>query len=233
MIFVIRYLCSPKYFHRWVSALKKPLYLVCLVSFAVGLYSVFIQLPPDAVQGYTYRILYIHVPAAVCSLGLYTLVSFLSLTYLIWPLKIADQLAAIAARLGLTFTILVLITGSLWGKPMWGTWWIWDARLTSMLLLAFIYLGYLVLRQALMTHRKRSTICAIYACIGFVDLPIIHYSVQWWNTLHQGPTLLKFAWPSMHSNMLWPLLIMMIAFASYCASMIITTYLNQYPKAIQ
>lgn len=222
---MIHYLSSPKYFYRLLTWLKAPVELLTLIAFLIGIYWIFFLTPLDSVQGYTFRIIYIHVPAAICSLGLYTALTVLSCVYLIWPLKIADLICSKVAGLGLMFTSLVLITGCLWGKPMWGTWWIWDARLTSELLLAFIYLAYMVLRHTMDGHPKKASVAAIFACIGFVDLPIIHYSVTWWNTLHQGPSLLKFGWPSIHESMLWPLLLMIAAFMCYCALIIINACL--------
>tara|TARA_Y100000992_G_C21273047_1_gene498092 strand:- start:902 stop:1612 length:711 start_codon:yes stop_codon:yes gene_type:complete len=223
---MIKYLCSPRYFYSMLKVLKTPISLSSILAFILGLYWVFYLTPMDAVQGYTYRILYIHVPAAICSLAIYSAMALLSLIFLIWPLKIADMLCTKLAVLGLVFTLLVLITGSLWGRPMWGTWWIWDARLTSELLLACIYTAYIVLRQSLINHPKQAQICAVFACIGFLDLPVIHYSVIWWNTLHQGPSLLKLGWPSIHTSMLWPLIVMIIAFSLYCISVLILACLN-------
>ena len=134
---------------------------------------------------------------------------------LVWKMKMADIIASSAAPLGAAFTILALITGSLWGKPMWGTWWIWDARLTSELILLFLYLGFIALQSAIEDRRTAANACAVLALVGVVNIPIIHYSVEWWNTLHQGATVTRFDKPAMATSMLIPLLTMFLAFKLY------------------
>jgi heme exporter protein C len=134
---------------------------------------------------------------------------------LIWRIKLADVVAASSAPIGASFTFLALATGSLWGKPMWGTWWVWDARLTSELILLFLYLGFIALQSAIEDKRNAARASAVLALVGVVNIPIIHYSVEWWNTLHQGPTVTKFDKPSIHLSMLVPLLLMAIAFKLY------------------
>jgi heme exporter protein C len=140
---------------------------------------------------------------------------------LIWKTKVSDAVARSCAPLGASFTFLALATGSLWGKPMWGTWWVWDARLTSELILLFLYLGYIALQSAIDDRRTAARAGAILALVGVVNIPIIHYSVIWWNTLHQGPTISKLDSPSIHIDMLIPLLVMAIAFNLYFAAMVL------------
>jgi heme exporter protein C len=171
--------------------------------------------PPDYLQGEGFRIIYVHVPCAMLSMLLYVTLAIASAIFLIWRIKIADMVAYCVAPIGALFTFCALVTGAIWGKPMWGTWWIWDARLTSELILLFLYIGYIGLYQAIANPKSAAKISAIFAVIGLIDIPIIHYSVYWWNTLHQGATISRFAKPSMDSSMLWPLLSMIVGIILY------------------
>jgi len=182
------------------------------VLIAAGLYLSLFASPADYQQSETVRIMYVHVPAAWMALFVYTNMAVASAVALIWRHPLAHIAAHGSAPIGACFTLIALITGSLWGKPMWGTWWVWDARLTSELVLLFLYLGYMALQSAFSDRRTASRASAILALIGVVNLPIIHYSVDWWNTLHQGATILKANAPSIHPSMLIPLLIMVLAF---------------------
>lgn len=182
---------------------------------AAGLWLGLVVAPADYEQGESYRIIYVHVPAAWMSMFAYVVMAASSAIFLIWRLKVADAVAAAVAPIGAAFTAVALITGSFWGKPMWGTWWVWDARLTSELLLLFLYLGYMALRGALTgpgeSNSASSTAArgaAILAVVGVVNIPIIHFSVEWWNTLHQPATITRFDKPAMHISMLRPLLLM-------------------------
>ena len=188
---------------------------ITLVLFIYGLIGGLLLAPPDYQQGDAFRIIYIHVPNAAMSLCVYTIMTVSVIINFVWKIKLADVVAKVSAPLGALFTALALITGSIWGKPMWGTWWIWDARLTSELILLFIYFGIIALRQAITEPELAAKATGILTLVGFVDLPIIHYSVYWWNTLHQQPTLLKFAKPSIAPSMLYPLLAMLAAFFFY------------------
>ena len=198
--------------YRFAAALSPWLAGLCLLCLAAGLYLGLVVAPADYEQGDSYRIIYIHVPAAWMSMFVYVVMATSSAVFLIWRLKIADIVAVASAPIGAAFTAVALITGSFWGKPMWGTWWIWDARLTSELLLLFLYLGYLALRGAFDSQQSASRAAAILAVVGVVNIPIIHFSVEWWNTLHQPATISKLDKPSMHISMLRPLLIMVVAF---------------------
>jgi heme exporter protein C len=206
---------SPKVVYRWAGYLLPWLSVLALCSFAYGLLGGLWQAPSDYQQGEVYRIIFIHVPAAAWSLGVYVIMSTAALVYLIWKVKVADILAKLSAPIGASFTFLALFTGTIWGKPTWGTWWIWDARLTAELILLFIYAGIIALRSAIPEPKLASQASAILILVGLVNIPIVHYSVIWWQTLHQGPTLLKLGAPSIAANMLYPLLAMLLAFFIY------------------
>ncbi|MCZ6579533.1 MAG: heme ABC transporter permease, partial [Gammaproteobacteria bacterium] len=171
--------------------------------------------PPDYQQGESYRSIFIHVPSAWMSLFIYMVMAACGGVILVWRMKIADIVLISSAPIGASFTFLALATGSLWGKPMWGTWWVGDARLTSELILLFLYLGVIGLHGAIEDKRIAARAIAILAIVGMVNIPIIHYSVEWWNSLHQGATVTKFDKPSIHWSMLIPLLLMALAFQVY------------------
>ncbi|MFA9421693.1 MAG: heme ABC transporter permease [Gammaproteobacteria bacterium] len=192
----------------WLTAL----FLLLLLP---GLYGGLVLAPPDYQQGESYRIIFIHVPAAWMSLFVYVVMAFCGVVIVVWRMKLAEIVLISSAPIGASFTFLALATGSLWGKPMWGTWWVWDARLTSELILLFLYLGVIGLHGAIEDKRVASRAVAILAIVGVVNIPIIHYSVEWWNSLHQGPTVTKFDKPSIHWSMLLPLLLMALAFQVY------------------
>jgi len=186
-----------------------------LLLFVYGLYSGLILAPIDYEQGEAYRIIFVHVPAAWMSLFIYMVMAITGAIALIWRLKLAEIVMISCAPIGASFTFLALVTGSIWGKPMWNTWWVWDARLTSELLLLFLYFGVMALYNAIEDRRTAARAVAILALVGVVNIPVIHYSVEWWNTLHQGPTVTKFDKPSIHLSMLIPLLVMAVAFKLY------------------
>lgn len=192
----------------WLTALL-------IVLLAYGLYGGLVLAPADYQQGDSFRIIYIHVPSAWMSLFVYVVMAISGAIGLIWHIKLAEIVSISSASIGAAFTFLALITGSLWGKPMWGTWWVWDARLTSELILLFLYLGVIGLYGAIEDKRTAARAVAILALVGVVNIPIIHYSVEWWNTLHQGATVTKFDKPSIHPDMLIPLLVMAVAFKVY------------------
>jgi heme exporter protein C len=166
-------------------------------------------------QGDGFRIIYIHAPAAFLSLFIYAIMSGAAICGTVWRIKLAFSVIRHSASIGATFTLIALITGSLWGKPMWGAWWIWDARLTSELILLFLYIGIILFQSAMAQKRSGERALAILILVGAIDLPIIHYSVNWWNTLHQGSTLKIFSPSAIDNTMLYPLLSMLIAFLSY------------------
>ena len=210
-------MASPPHFYSFANKLLPWLTVIFLIMLVYGLYAGLYLAPTDYQQGDSYRIIYIHVPAAWMSLFIYVIMAVAGAISLIWRMKIADVVLISSAPVGASFTFIALVTGSLWGKPMWGTWWVWDARLTSELILLFLYLGVISLYGAIEDRRTASKAVAILALVGVVNIPIIHYSVQWWNTLHQGPTVAKMGKPSMHIDMLVPLLVMATAFKVYYA----------------
>jgi heme exporter protein C len=208
-------LASPKYFYQIAGTLIPWIGAMTLMLMIVGLYLGLFVAPPDYQQGESYRIMFIHVPSAWMSLFVYVFMAVAAAIHLIWNMKLADVMVSCSAVLGASFTFLALATGSLWGKPMWGAWWVWDARLTSELILLFLYLGYIALVSAIDDRRAAGRAGAVLILVGVVNIPIIHYSVEWWNTLHQGPTVTKFDKPSIHLSMLLPLLFMAAAFQCY------------------
>ena len=205
-------LASPKHFFRISGKLVPWLGIAAAILLLSGLYLGLFSAPPDYKQGESYRIMFVHVPSAWMSLFIYVFMAVLSGIHLIWNLKLAEVMVRSSAPLGASFTFLALATGSLWGKPMWGAWWVWDARLTSELILLFLYLGYIALVAAIEDAKSAARAGAVLILVGVVNIPIIHYSVEWWNTLHQGPTVTKMDKPSIHLSMLIPLLLMAAAF---------------------
>ena len=185
------------------------------VVIVAGLYGGLVLAPPDYQQGDAFRIVYVHAPSAWLSMFVYATMATAAAIGLVWRIKLAHAVAAASAPIGASFTFLALATGAIWGKPMWGTWWVWDARLTSELLLLFLYAGVIALRSSIDDRDRADRAAAVLAIVGVVNLPIIHYSVYWWNTLHQPATLTKIGKPSMTGDMLWPLLAMLAGFTLY------------------
>ena len=192
-----------------------------IILFVVGLYFALFASPADYQQGDTVRIMYVHVPSAWIAMGCYTFIALMSAIALIWKHPLADIAARAAAPLGAGFTLIVLITGSLWGKPTWGTWWVWDARLTSVLVLFFLYLGHIALTNAFDNPQRGARAAAVLALVGFVNIPIIKFSVDWWNTLHQPASVTRLDEPAIDPAMLTPLLLMALAFLLYFITMLL------------
>lgn len=205
-------LASLKNFYRLAEIILPWLTALCAILLIVGLYRGLFVAPADYEQGESYRIIYVHVPAAWMSMFIYVVMAFCSAIFLVWKMKLADIVAEVSAPIGAAFTFLALSTGSLWGKPMWGTWWEWDARLTSELILLFLYIGYMALRSAFDNRGTAAKAAAVLALVGVVNIPIIHFSVEWWNTLHQPASITKLDTPSIHISMLVPLLMMAVGF---------------------
>ena len=204
---------SPPHFFRWAGALAPYCMGLAAVLIIGGTISGLFFAPADYQQGDAFRIIYVHVPSAYVSLMAYTLMATAAGIGFIWRMKIAHAVAVSIAPIGAWFTFLALMTGAVWGKPMWGTYWQWgDARMVSELVLLFLYLGYLALRAAFDDRDKADRISAVLAVVGVVNVPIIHYSVNWWATLHQGPTISKIGSPSITTDMLLPLLAMILGF---------------------
>lgn len=211
----MHYFANPLRFQRLTDLLFPYAVIGALLAFAAGLYGGYITAPADYQQGDAFRIIYVHVPAAWMAMFVYLTLAIASAAAVIWRHPVADVYGRAAAPVGAVFTALALITGSIWGKPMWGTWWVWDARLTSMLILLFLYLGYIALHDAFDDRERGARAAAILALVGSINLPIIKFSVDWWNTLHQPSSVLRFDGPTIHSSMLWPLLTMALAFKLY------------------
>ncbi|MEQ9169692.1 MAG: heme ABC transporter permease [Rhodospirillales bacterium] len=212
---MFNYFANPRRFMKLATVLSPWLAGATLVLAAAGLYLGLVASPADYQQGETVRIMYVHVPAAWMALFCYTGLAISAAVGLIWKHPVADVAARATAPIGACFTFLALLTGSLWGKPMWGTWWVWDARLTSVLVLFFLYLGYMALNSAFDDPQRGSKASAILAMVGFVNVPIIKFSVDWWNTLHQPASIVRMDGPTIHPDMLWPLFLMIGAFTTY------------------
>jgi heme exporter protein C len=213
-------LASPPYVYRTAAALTPWLMTVAVIAILCGLIGGLGLAPPDYQQGDAFRIIYVHVPSAYMSLFCYSAMALAGAIGLIWRIKMSYALAAATAPVGASFTALALVTGSLWGRPMWGTYWAWDPRLTSELILLFLYAGVMSLRPAFEDPARGDRAAALLSIVGFVNVPIIHYSVQWWNSLHQGATIAKIGKPSMPGSMLWPLLTMLLGFMCFYGAVV-------------
>jgi heme exporter protein C len=214
-------------FYKTSSLLLPWLITAFLLFFSYGLIAGLFFAPADYQQGDGFRIIYVHVPSAFAAMAVYFVMAVSAVLTLSMRIKIAAMCMSASAKIGASFTFLALVTGSIWGKPMWGTWWIWDARLTSVLILLFLYLGFIALQSVITDAKQRDRAGAIIAIVGVINLPIIHYSVIWWNTLHQGPTISKFAKPSIAPSMLHPLLAMIAAFLLFYAIILLLRIRNQ------
>ena len=206
-------LASPPYFYRIATTFIPWMTVPALMLISYGTYAGLFLAPPDYQQGDAFRIIYVHVPSAYLSLMAYVFMAISGAVGLIWRMKLAHAVGATAAPLGAAFTFIALATGSIWGRPMWGTWWEWgDARLTSELILLFLYFGYMALRSSINDTAKADKACAVLSIIGVVNVVVVHYSVEWWSSLHQGQTLMKKGGPAMDAEMLYPLLAMILGF---------------------
>ena len=206
---------NPARFMRFSAAILPWCGAATAVLIAVGLYLALFVAPPDYQQGEAVRIMFVHVPAAWMASFVYGVLALSSAAALIWRHPLAEIAARAAAPLGAGFTFLGLVTGSLWGEPMWGTWWVWDARLTSVLVLFFLYLGYIALVNAFDEPTRGARAGAILALVGIVNLPVIKFSVDWWNTLHQPASVFRLGGPTIDASMLWPLLVMALGFTLF------------------
>lgn len=214
-------LANPKRFMDLSAKLLPWTWAAAGILMATGLYMSFFVAPADYQQGETVRMMFIHVPAASMAQMVYMFMAAASATALIFKHPLADMAAKAAAPIGAGFTFLALVTGSLWGKPMWGTWWVWDARLTSVLVLLFLYIGYIALWEAMEEPVKAARAAAVLCLVGVVNIPVIKFSVEWWNTLHQPTSLAKVDGPAIHSSMLWPLAIMALAYGVFFLALVL------------
>ena len=209
------FFANPTRFARIAKAILPPLKVISLIAFACGLYWGLVTSPADYQQGDTVRIMYIHVPVAWLASSSYFILALCALFFLVWRHPLADIGARAIAPIGACFAALTLITGALWGKPTWGTYWVWDARLTSMLVLFFFFIGYMALAGGFDNRRKGARPAAILALVGAINLPIVKFSVDWWNTLHQPASILRSGGVSIDPAMLWPLIAMFIGFQAF------------------
>jgi heme exporter protein C len=208
-------LASPPYVYRVTATLAPWFLTAAAIAIGYGAIGGLVFAPPDYQQGDAFRIIYVHAPSGWMSMFAFTTMAVAGAIGLIWRIKMGHAVAAAIAPIGASFTLLALVTGSLWGRPMWGTYWAWDPRLTSELILLFLYVGVMSLRPAFEDPGRGDRAAALLAIVGVVNVPIIHYSVVWWNSLHQGATVAKLGRPSMPGSMLWPLLSMFLGFTCF------------------
>ena len=214
-------LANPSKFQKLSEFIFPKSIVLFLIFLVIGIYYSFFNSPPDYLQGETVRIMYVHVPCAWFSLSIYSVMAFCSFFSIIFKHTLADIISRACAPIGACFTLATLITGSIWGKPTWGTWWVWDARLTSELVLFFIYLGHIFVSNAYDDKSKGDRYASILTLLGIVNLPIIKWSVDWWNTLHQPASISKFSAPNIASEMLWPLFLMVLSFLFFFVSLLL------------
>lgn len=202
---------NPYNFTKISSKLLRPLSILCLASFIYGIYLSLFASPPDYQQGEMVRFMYIHVPAAWMSLGIYMFIAGCSLSSIVWKTRLSFLLAVSAAPIGALFALITLVSGSIWGKTMWGAWWVWDARLTSMLVLFLLYLSYIIVVNAADNLYRAEKPASVIALIGAINVPIVKFSVDMWNSLHQPASILRSGGPSIHVSMMLPLMVMFLA----------------------
>ena len=212
------------------SKVLNVLVFLFIILLLVGLMYSLILSPPDYIQGHSVRIMYVHVPSSFIALGCFGLIGLTSIANLIFKIKIAPLIGKSLAPIGSTFCLISIVTGSLWGKPTWGTWWVWDARLTSMLILFFFYIGYIFTWKFVQNFEKANKISSIVGIVGIFNLPVIKYSVDWWNTLHQPSSITLTSAPSIHYTMLIPLLIMFAGLIVYTFIIFLMKYKTELMK---
>lgn len=206
---------SPQRLYQFCARIQSWLLVAAVMGMGLGLLAGLFWAPADYQQGDAFRMIYLHVPSAFLSLLVYSVMTAAAVLAIIFRIKVAEYVVQVSPVIGAGFTLIALVTGSLWGKPMWGTWWIWDARLTSELILLFLYLGIMALGNAIPNPQKAARAMCLLTLVGFIDIPIIHYSVYWWQTLHQGATLTVLSQPKIAGSMLWPLLLVIVGFIAY------------------
>ena len=224
------WLANPNRFNKITEKIQPYILLIAITTLISGLYFGLFDSPKDYQQGDAVRIMYVHVPSAWLASFLYFSLAISCVFYLVWKHPLADLVSSSIAPIGALFSALTLVTGSLWGKPMWGTWWVWDARLTSMLVLFFFYLGYILLSNAFERKIDGSKTASVLAIVGLINLPIVKFSVDWWHTLHQPASIIKIGGPSIDDKMLLPLILMIFALSFFSLYLII---LNVKTKLIE
>ena len=220
-------LASPPSFYAFAEKIAPWLGFGAAFLLVYGIVGGLVFAPADYQQGDAFRIIYVHVPAAAMSLALYSLMATAGVVAIIWRIKLAECVVVAAAPVGASFTALALVTGMLWGKPMWGTYWVWDARLTSELVQLFLYLGVIGLYQAFEDPRAGARACSLLAIVGVINVPIVKYSVEWWNSLHQGSTILKLGKPTMSMDMALPLYATLLGTMLFCAHAVLRRAQNE------
>jgi heme exporter protein C len=203
---------NPNTFLKIANAALPAVWIITVILMTIGLYGALVAAPADYQQGETVRIMFVHVPAAWLALMIYSIMALASIVAIIFRHPLADVAAKCAAPIGAVFCALALVTGSIWGKPMWGAWWVWDARLTSMFVLMLLYVGYIAVWQAIEEPSRAALIARIVAIVGAINIPIIKFSVNWWNSLHQPASVFRMDGPTIDRSMLWPLLVMGLAY---------------------
>jgi heme exporter protein C len=211
---------SPPHAYRIAGSFRPWLLGVSIALMLIALYGGLVLAPADYQQKDAFRIIYVHAPSAIMSMQVYMVMAAAAAIGIIWRMKLAHAVAAACAPIGMWFTILTLATGSIYGKPMWGTWWEWDPRLTAVLIQLFLYLGYMALRSSFDDTARADRASAILAIVGVVNVPIVKYSVVWWNSLHQGPTISKLGRPAIELSMGWPLYVMLLGFMCFFAAIL-------------
>ena len=224
------WLANPNRFNKITEKIQPYILLIAITTLISGLYFGLFDSPKDYQQGDAVRIMYVHVPSAWLASFLYFSLAISCVFYLVWKHPLADLVSSSIAPIGALFSALTLVTGSLWGKPMWGTWWVWDARLTSMLVLFFFYLGYILLSNAFERKIDGSKTASVLAIVGLINLPIVKFSVDWWHTLHQPASIIKIGGPSIDDQMLLPLILMIFALSFFSLYLIV---LNVKTKLIE
>ena len=215
------WLANPNRFNKITEKIQPYILLIAITTLISGLYFGLFDSPKDYQQGDAVRIMYVHVPSAWLASFLYFSLAISCVFYLVWKHPLADLVSSSIAPIGALFSALTLVTGSLWGKPMWGTWWVWDARLTSMLVLFFFYLGYILLSNAFERKIDGSKTASVLAIVGLINLPIVKFSVDWWHTLHQPASIIKIGGPSIDDKMMLPLILMIFALSFFSLYLII------------
>lgn len=212
---------NPARFTRIADRVLPFVAVATAATLGIGFYLALFVAPPDYQQGESVRIMYVHVPSAWMAMFIYVAIAVASAVALIWRHPLADLAAKASSPIGAGFAFLTLVTGSLWGRPMWGTWWEWDGRLTSMLILFFLYLGHMALMHAFDDQQRGYRAAAILALVGVINIPIIKFSVDWWATLHQPASVFRLDGPTIHPSMLWPLLITALGFKLYYVTVVL------------
>ena len=219
---MITWLANPERFVKFARPAAPIAAIITVLTFIIGIPWALVFSPEDFRQGASVRIMYVHVPAAWMAMFVYTIIAVAGFISFVWRHVLADAAIRYAAPMGAIFTALALVTGSLWGQPMWGTWWAWDARLTSVLVLFFLYLGLISLRGAIGNETRAARLVAIAAMVGWINVPIVKFSVDIWNSLHQSASVIRADGPTIHASMLWPLAIMGLAYMAFFAWAMLT-----------